>query len=156
MKVLKGFATQLKERVKTKCSVWSARKGFPDKIERLNHYANNNKKRTLSFAFGTTFFFFLISVALLVKECNSPKDDFLEPLSQIEDISPIITKKQQIDAVKQSHIEEERSILIQGKRLKEELDSLISLPRKTHRDSLEIVRKHKQLELIVKYINEKD
>ena len=37
----------------------------------------------------------------------------------------------------------------QGQALKHELDSLVRMPRKTHDDSLQIVIKYKQLELIV-------
>ena len=40
-----------------------------------------------------------------------------------------------------------------GRAIRRELDSLIAMPRKTHGDSLRIVRQYRKLENIVKFIN---
>ena len=40
-----------------------------------------------------------------------------------------------------------------GRAIRQELDSLIAMPRKTHGDSLRIVRQYRRLENIVKFIN---
>ena len=42
-----------------------------------------------------------------------------------------------------------------GKQLKHELDSLVALPIKSHKDSLDIMVKYKQLEIVVKYLENK-
>ena len=42
-----------------------------------------------------------------------------------------------------------------GQQLKHDLDSLVALPQKTHKDSVDIVVKYKQLELVVKYLDNK-
>lgn len=154
MNKIKEFSTQLKEQVQGMLQAWSAKKEIPEKIEALNAYAEENKKRTLVIAFCITFLLFLFSIVMSLRSCHSPKEEPIFPVMMKDDVGELITSKQRIEEVKQQHVNEERSILLQGKQLQRELDSLIAIPHKTHRDSLEIVRKHKQLEHIVKYLNE--
>ena len=94
--------------------------------------------------------------SILISLLCEHEDDFVSSLNQIEDISPIINAKQSIEENKHRQVDDMKSLLIQGQQLKRELDSLLAIPSKNHHDSLELFRKHKQLELIVNYINEKD
>ena len=43
-----------------------------------------------------------------------------------------------------------------GQKLREELDSLIALPRKSHADSIQIVQRYQQLEHIVQSLKNND
>ena len=42
-----------------------------------------------------------------------------------------------------------------GQQLKHDLDSLVRLPVKSHKDSVDIMVKYRQLELVVKYLDNK-
>ena len=42
-----------------------------------------------------------------------------------------------------------------GQKLKHELDSLVHLPIKTHKDSVDIMVKYRQLEIVVKALDNK-
>ena len=43
-----------------------------------------------------------------------------------------------------------QGLALRGKAIKHELDSLVSLPFKTRKDSTEIIIRHRQLEMIVR------
>ncbi|MBF0945923.1 MAG: hypothetical protein HXK16_08810, partial [Alloprevotella sp.] len=87
---------------------------------------------------------------------NSTNEEVL-PIQSLEEMSSLFSNKQRLDEIKQNHVEEVRSIFNEGQLLRKNLDSLMSLREKTHADSLEIYRQHKQLSTIVHYLNdEKD
>ena len=67
----------------------------------------------------------------------------------IAKVNPMFQGLQRIQDYKAYQISQVEELTMRGKRLKEELDSLIHIPRKTHDDSLQIVIKYKQLEMIV-------
>ena len=48
------------------------------------------------------------------------------------------------------HVSQVEKMTMRGKELKHELDSLVRIPLKSHDDSVKIVVKYKQLEMIVK------
>jgi hypothetical protein len=56
---------------------------------------------------------------------------------------------QRIQNAKAYQVNQVEEMARKGQILKHELDSLVRMPRKTHDDSLQIVIKYKQLELIV-------
>ena len=56
---------------------------------------------------------------------------------------------QQIQNAKAYQVSQVEEMARKGQTLKHELDSLVRMPRKTHDDSLQIIIKYKQLELIV-------
>lgn len=145
--------SQIKEYVRKWVQAYSVQKDIPNKINRLNDYANSHKKQTVTLTMGILLLCSILSILLSFVRCGNEADF---SVNQIEDITPIIANKQKIEEVKQRQVMDVKDLLAQGKSLKRELDSLIVLPVKSHHDSLEIYRKHKQLEIIVNYIDEKD
>lgn len=145
---------RFKERLHRLVSSWATEKNVPQKIERLNALANANKKWTVGITLSVLFLLTALSIALTFTSSN--EEENVLPFSQIEDISPIMAAKQTIDEHKVRQTEDIKSLIAQGGQLKKDLDSLMALPVKSHNDSLELYRKHKQLEIIVQYINEKD
>lgn len=155
---IKKFPQQLKDYFKEAVTEWSTHKDIPNKVERLNEYANANKQQTIYLTLGILFSLFILSTALTCSRYNrqATNEEAVLPLNQIEDISSVIEGKQRIEEVKRQHANALTSLITEGKRVRQELDSLMALPTKSHQDSLEIIRKHKQLQIIVNHINEKD
>jgi hypothetical protein len=56
---------------------------------------------------------------------------------------------QRIQDAKAYQLSQVERLTMRGQALKQELDSLIRVPVKSHDDSLQIIIKHRQLELIV-------
>lgn len=148
--------SEIKEYLHNLIAQYAKQRDIAGKLERLNSFANANPKQTA----GLTFIVLcsLLFLTLIVSLIRNSGEDNTPPFafSQIEDISPIISKKQQIEEIKQQQEKDVKNLLLQGRTLRKELDSLLSLPNKSYYDSLELFRKHKQLELIVRHLNEKD
>ena len=151
---LKAYPTIIKEYLRTIITTWALEKNIPQKLAHLQDLANANKKTTSALTIGILSCLFISSI--LISLLYKQEDDFASSFNQIEDISPIINAKQSLEENKHRQVDDMKSLLIQGQQLKRELDSLLAIPSKNHHDSLELFRKHKQLELIVNYINEKD
>lgn len=155
---IKKIPQQLKSYLRGAITEWSTRKGIPNKIAHLNKYANDNPRQTIFLALGILLSLFFVSTVLTCSHYNEEQKDaeIVLPLNQIEDISSVIAGKQRIEDVKRQQTNVFTSLITEGQRVRKELDSLLALPVKSSRDSLEIVRKHKQLQIIVNNINEKD
>ena len=91
--------------------------------------------------------FSLIIGAFLTLGTDSDKNDNF--MTGVEPVEPMFIGMQQIQNAKAYHISQMEQMARDGQRLKHELDSLVILPHKTHDDSLQIVIRYKQLELIV-------
>ena len=70
-------------------------------------------------------------------------------MTGVEPVEPMFIGMQQIQNAKAYQVSQVEEMARKGQALKHELDSLVRMPRKTHDDSLQIVIKYKQLELIV-------
>ena len=67
----------------------------------------------------------------------------------VEPVESIFQGMQQIQNAKAYQISQLQRMAQRGQLLKHELDSLVQLPDKSHEDSMQIIIKYKQLELIV-------
>jgi hypothetical protein len=67
----------------------------------------------------------------------------------IAEVNPMFQGLQQIQDAKAYQLSQVERLTMRGQALKQELDSLIRVPVKSHDDSLQIIIKHRQLELIV-------
>lgn len=77
---------------------------------------------------------------------NDGNDNFM---SGVEPVESLFQGMQQIQNAKAYQVAQLNEMARKGQVLKHELDSLVNLSSKTHEDSLMIVSKYKQLELIV-------
>lgn len=151
---IKDNIQQTKRWIQEAITAWSIKNGIPNQLEKLNTLVIANPKKSLGITMGVLLLLFFTALILAFISKGAHEESF--NLSQIDDVSSIIETKRRIEEVKRQQVDDVRSILTQGQVLKKELDSLLALPSKTHHDSLEILRKHKQLEIIVRHINEKD
>jgi hypothetical protein len=67
----------------------------------------------------------------------------------IAEVNPMFQGLQRIQDAKAYQLSQVERLTMRGQALKQELDSLIRVPVKSHDDSLQIIIKHRQLELIV-------
>jgi len=124
------------------------------RIRMANTWATKHPKRTFICVTGALLFLLVGSVAIdntVMKDGRKAKTE--EPfVSQIADVDPLLGG---FRAIQQGKTEQRQSVLhltLTGQQVRQGLDSLISLPRKTHADSLLIVREYKRLEQIVRLL----
>lgn len=151
-KFLPNYPLRLHILLKNLLSNWAIQNKIPNKIERLNTYANSHKKQTAIITISLLSLLLVIGVLLTLSSQESTNIINESSPPKIEDISSIIAKKQRIEEIKLQQVNDTKSLITQGQSIRKELDSLMQLPVKVHQDSLEIYRKHKQLEIIVRHI----
>ena len=74
----------------------------------------------------------------------------------IADMQPLFTAFRNIQAGKERHRQTLMELTAKGAAVREELDSMIAIPVKTHADSVRIILRYKQLENIVESLNNND
>ena len=74
----------------------------------------------------------------------------------IANVEPVFNGFRTIQANKDSHRRTILEMTSQGQNLKHELDSLIAIPRKSHADSIGIIKRYGQLENLVKTLKNND
>ena len=89
---------------------------------------------------GCLLFSLILGAFLTLGKESDSSDNFLYG---VEPVESIFQGMQQIQNAKAYQISQ------RGQLLKHELDSLVQLPDKSHEDSMQIIIKYKQLELIV-------
>ncbi len=77
-------------------------------------------------------------------------------LQSIAKVEPIFSGFRTIQANKEAQRRRLMEITGNGQAVKHELDSLIAIPRKSHDDSIGIIRRYRQLEQIVKSLKHND
>lgn len=136
---------------------WGFRKKLRKQMERLQAYVDTHPRKSVVAILGTIVLMLLLTIVTTYYDFTNSANEELLPIQSMAEMSSIFSNKQRLDEIKQNHVEEVRSIFNEGQLLRKNLDSLTSLREKTHADSLEIYRQHKQLSTIVHYLNdEKD
>ena len=126
-------------------------------MERLQVYVDTHPRKSVVAILGTMVLMLLLTLVTTYYDFTNSANEEVLPIQSMAEMSSIFSNKQRLDEIKQNHVEEVRSIFNEGQLLRKNLDSLMSLREKTHADSLEIYRQHKQLSTIVHYLNdEKD
>lgn len=122
-----------------------------EKIAKANELAEKNKKRTCGITIGILMLSLIVGSWLtLTASQNEAKI-----LSGLSDVQPMFDGMQRIQRVKNLQVEQTTELTNKGKQLKHELDSLVALPVKTHKDSTDIIVKYRQLEIVVDCLENK-
>lgn len=96
----------------------------------------------------------LLLVCSLVMNNSKPDGtDNAHGIGVIANMEPLFQGFRTIQSNKGLHRATIQELADSGRAIRRELDSLIAMPRKTHGDSLRIVRQYRRLENIVKFIN---
>lgn len=122
-----------------------------EKIAKANAWADANKKRTSCITIGILLLSLIVG-SWLTLTANQNEATMLSGLS---DVQPMFDGMQRIQRVKNLQVEQTTELTNKGKQLKHELDSLVALPVKTHKDSTDIIVKYRQLEIVVDCLENK-
>lgn len=117
-----------------------------ERIERANAWAEQNKGRTATMTVGTLFMLLVIGSVMTLSGNDEPEMNIIDGIAEV---NPMFQGLQQIQDTKAYQLSQVEKLTVKGQSLKRELDSLIRMPVKSHEDSLQIIIKHRQLELIV-------
>lgn len=120
------------------------------RIRLANIWAWRHPKRTFTCVTGILS---LLLVCSLVIGNDRPDNVDEQDISAIASMEPLFQGFRAIQSNKGLHRATMLELADSGRAIRRELDSLIAMPRKTHGDSLRIVRQYRRLENIVKFIN---
>ncbi len=122
------------------------------RIRIANRWATQHPKRTFGYVVGT-----LLMVLVGDVMVTGIKAEMKEPdVNMIANVEPVFNGFRTIQANKDTHRRTVLEMTSQGQTLKHELDSLIAIPRKSHADSIGIIRRYGQLENLVKTLKQND
>ena len=117
-----------------------------ERIEKANRWAELNKGRTAAMTVGTLFLLLIIGSVMTLTGKDEPEMNIIDGIAEV---NPMFQGLQQIQDAKAYQLSQVEKLTMRGQALKRELDSLIHVSVKSHDDSLQIIIKHRQLELIV-------
>ena len=120
-----------------------------ERIEQANQWALLHKRRTAAITVG------LLSLSLLTGILTTAFGDKgkSEPsFDGIAQVGPMFEGMRRINDNKAFQLSQVEQLSLKGKAIKHELDSLVRLPVKSHDDSVRIVVRYKQLEMIVNHL----
>lgn len=117
------------------------------RIRLANAWASKHPKRVFAYVTGTLFLLLIGSILSDGRETEEPD------VGTIAGMGPMFNGFHTIQANKERHCTTLMELVTDGLSIREELDSLIAVPHKTHRDSIRIIKRYKQLEHIVKSLN---
>ena len=116
-----------------------------ERIDATNAWAVRHPKRTAAMTISALVCSLGLGIVVSLYTPQSCKDI----VGEIENVQPLFVGLQSIQNGKNVQVRGIGLLVIRGQRLKWELDSLVHIPVKTHQDSMFIVSKYRQLEMIV-------
>lgn len=122
------------------------------RIRIANKWATQHPKRTFGYVVGTLLTVLFCDVAITGMRAEMKQPD----VNMIANVEPVFNGFRTIQANKDTHRRTVLEMTSQGQTIKHELDSLIAIPRKTHADSIGIIRRYGQLENLVKTLKQND
>lgn len=123
------------------------------RIRLANAWARRHPRRTFACVTGSLLLLLAGDIAMAsMKTDNINETD----ISRIANMKPLFDGFHEIQANKDMHRSTLLELTAKGQSIREELDSMIAIPHKTHADSIIIVRKYRQLEGIVKSLKNND
>ena len=149
MKRAKEAKARWEQEVKGKMEVFvrklSHQWKLQERIDAANAWATKHPKRTVTMTISAL----VCSLGLgIVVSLYTPQPN-RDIVGEIENVQPMFAGLQSIQNGKNVQVREIGQLTLRGQRLKWELDSLAHIPVKTHQDSMLIVSKYRQLEMIV-------
>ena len=120
-----------------------------EKIDLANQWADAHKKKVTVITIGTLTLSLIIGSWLTLTEDYNEADLFSE-MAEVP-----FDGMRRIQRLKNIQVDQTMELTNRGQKLKHELDSLVHLPVKSHKDSVDIMVKYKQLEIVVKALDNK-
>ena len=149
MKILKKTKARKDAKIAAAVKDFLTKFKLKEKIDLANQWADAHKKKVTVITIGTLTLSLIIGSWLTLTEDYNEADLFSEmaevPFDGIR----------RIQRLKSMQVDQTVELTNKGQQLKHDLDSLVRLPIKSHQDSVDIVVKYRQLELVVKYLDNK-
>ena len=122
------------------------------RIRLANSWATKHPKKTFGYVVGALLTVLVADIAFTGAraEMNNPE------LARIANVEPIFNGFRTIQANKDAHRKTVMEVAAQGQTIRQELDSMIRIPDKSHADSLGIIKRYNRLENIVKSLKQND
>lgn len=122
------------------------------RIRIANRWATQHPKRTFGYVVGTLLMVLVCDVMITGMRAEMKEPD----VNMIANVEPVFNGFRTIQANKDSHRRTILEMTSKGQSIKHELDSLIAIPRKSHSDTIGIIRRYGQLENLVKTLKQND
>ena len=122
-----------------------------EKIDLANQWADAHKKKVSVITIS------ILTLSLVIGSWLTLTADYNEAdlFSEMASVEPAFDGIRRIQHLKSMQVDQTVELTNKGQQLKHDLDSLVRLPIKGHQDSVDIVVKYRQLELVVKYLDNK-
>ncbi len=134
--------------------LWSLfkRARLRERTEKANRWAESHKRQTAIITIGSLSLMLVVGTAMTFLGGHEKDDNILEGITPV---APMFHGLQQIQDTKAYQTALLDRMALDGQSLKRQLDSLVRIPEKTRKDSLQILIKHRQLEIIVEKLENK-
>jgi hypothetical protein len=122
------------------------------RTEKANRWAESHKRQTAIMTVGSLFMLLVLGTVMSFFGGEGQEENIMDGITPV---NPMFRELQRIQDGKAYQTAWLDKMALDGQQLKRQLDSLIRIPDKTHDDSLQILIKHKQLEIIVDNLENK-
>ena len=123
-----------------------------ERTEKANRWAESHKRQTAIMTVGSLFMLLVLGTVMSFFDGEGQEENIMDGITPV---NPMFRELQRIQDGKAYQTAWLDKMALDGQQLKRQLDSLIRIPDKTHDDSLQILIKHKQLEIIVDNLENK-
>ena len=120
------------------------------RIRLANSWAAKHPKRTAGCTVGVLAAVLVLNVAV----DGGKKEPDIPKAGMIADMQPVFSGFRTIQVNKDIHRRTLEELTAKGQEIRHELDSMIAIPVKSHGDSVNIMKRYRQLENIVKFIKD--
>ena len=122
--------------------------GISEKISKANAWADGHRRKTAGILFSVNFCIYLIGFLLCMSE-ESNSSSIKDPMQDLAQVQPMFTQLHRIEDMKTV---QKNTFVKLGSRvvtLKNEVDSLMAKPNKSHADSVLALAKYEELQTIM-------
>lgn len=149
MKIFKNTKAKKDAKIAAAVKDFLTKFKLKEKIDLANQWADAHKKKVTIITIGTLTLSLIIGSWLTLTADYNEADLFSE-MAEVP-----FDGMRRIQRLKNIQVDQTMELTNRGQKLKHELDSLVHLPIKSHKDSVDIMVKYKQLEIVVKALDNK-
>jgi hypothetical protein len=151
MKIFKNTKAKKDAKIAAAVKDFLTKFKLKEKIDLANQWADAHKKKVSVITIS------ILTLSLVIGSWLTLTADYNEAdlFSEMASVEPAFDGMRRIQRLKNIQVDQTMELTNRGQKLKHELDSLVHLPVKTHKDSVDIMVKYKQLEIVVKALDNK-
>ena len=151
MKIFKNTKAKKDAKIAAAVKDFLTKFKLKEKIDLANQWADAHKKKVSVITIS------ILTLSLVIGSWLTLTADYNEAdlFSEMASVEPAFDGMRRIQRLKNIQVDQTMELTNRGQKLKHELDSLVHLPIKTHKDSVDIMVKYKQLEIVVKALDNK-